>query len=121
MARPRIPVEIARRRGTLEAKQVRRAEAGLRLSPGDIGEPPAHLDEIAKAEWERIRSIIELKPVLNITHRAILEHYCLLYGRFVEDCKGTRHMAASERACFHSITMQLGWTPASMRAVRSCW
>jgi hypothetical protein len=115
--RTRIPIEIRRQQGTLKARHLRRAEAGVQLPPGDLGDPPAHLDERAKAEWARVRAITDLQPILNSTYRPILEQHCALYSRFVADCLGERRMTEPERRTFHSIQIQLGWTPTTINKV----
>lgn len=119
MARPVTPIAIHKTRGTLRARRMASAEVELVLTPGSIGDAPAWFDDEMRAEWERVTSDCELKRVLAPAHRPTVEHHCLLYKRFLQDARGERQMMASERQTYHSIQMQLGWTPASQSKVHS--
>lgn len=115
--RPPTPFEIHKGRGTDRARVKQREENKLRLEPGNIGEAPQWFNDFQRAEWDRVTTHHELRMVLSAADRPVLEHHCILYERMVQDVKNERPMTASERQCFHSIQMQLGWTPASRSKV----
>lgn len=82
-----------------------------------IGAAPGFLVGPAAEKWDEIAGDPEYGQVLNASHRETLAHYCLLYGRFVEDATDVKAMSASERQTFHSLAMQLGRTPAAQSKV----
>ena len=82
-----------------------------------IGNPPEFLSGPASEKWNEIANDPEYGQVLNVSHRETLAHYCVLYGRFVQDATGKQGMSASERQTFHSLAMQLGRTPAAQSKV----
>lgn len=117
MARPKTPIEIHKARGTLRAARKRESVNELQFSATGVGEPPEWFDAEQVAEWKRVTEHPELKRVLAPAHVPIVIHHCILFQRMVQDAKGERVMTASERQTFHSIQMQLGWTPASQAKV----
>lgn len=115
--RPRKPFVLHEMQGTARSRVKKREAGQLRLPPGDIGEAPEWFNEFQRAEWQRVTTHPELRMVLSAADRPVVEHHCVLYERFMLDSQGERNMSASERQCFHSIQMQLGWTPASRSKV----
>jgi len=89
----------------------------LELKPGDMGSAPEWMPVVGRSEWERLRTDTDYSQVLAPAMRGLLEHYCLLYARMVDDAKGERIMSASERQTYHSLCMQLGLSPASQAKV----
>lgn len=110
MGRPAIPISIHKSRGTYRTTR----HAGIpEVHAGPIGDAPSWFQDEARSEWDRIKADPIRCLAVNSSHRAIVEHHCILYERFVQDAKGERLMTASERQTFHSIQMQLGWTPVT--------
>ena len=121
MPRPSKPLGLHVLHGTLVGRKKRREkrENELQLKPEELGAAPAYFDEAMKAEWNRVTQHPELRQILCTVHRPLIEHHCVLYARFIQDAKGERTLTASERQTFHSIQMQLGWTPASQSKVKT--
>lgn len=88
------------------------------IAPDKLGNVPRWFDAEMRAEWARVTKDPVLREILNHTHRPTIIHHCVLYKRFVQDARGERPMPAAERQTFHSIQMQLGWTPASQSKLR---
>lgn len=88
------------------------------MEPSSLGNVPVWFTAGMRKEWHRITRDPVLKQILNHSHRPTIIHHCVLYERFLQDAKGERDMTASERQTFHSIQMQLGWTPASSAKIR---
>ena len=114
--RPPKPTKLHVLHGTLDkSRHGRRAgEPDVAAGPGD---PPEWLGEYGKAEWTRIMSDAVYGNLIRANHRTSLEHYCVLYDRFVKDAIGQAPLSASERQTFHSLCMQFGFTPASQAKV----
>ena len=54
----------------------------MNLFPPDGIDPPAHLDELARAEWRRLAVVIARGGALTELQRSRLERYCLLACRW---------------------------------------
>lgn len=52
------------------------------LPPG-AGEPPDHLDAVAREEWDRVAPVLTAAGVLTQGDRAVLAMYCLNWARWV--------------------------------------
>lgn len=52
--------------------------------PAEIPVPPDHLNDIAKAEWNRISEILLRLGLLTTLDRAALAAYCTTYARWIE-------------------------------------
>jgi P27 family predicted phage terminase small subunit len=52
-------------------------------SAGAIGDPPAWLDDVAKAEFSRIVTALKDLDLLHATDKAVLTSYAANYSRFV--------------------------------------
>ena len=116
MGRPRKPTKLHVLHGTKNTTRHRSRSSEPQIT-SPIGDPPDYLKEIGRAKWLEIADDPEYGVVLNRSHRETLEHYCVLYQRFVADAKGEEDMNASQRQTFHSIAMQLGRTPAAQSKV----
>jgi len=79
--------------------------------------PPDWMSETGRQEWIRCVGHPVIGRLLSALHKGTFEHYCVLYDRFVKDATGTEPMKASDRAAFHSLCMQLGFTPAAQSKV----
>lgn len=88
------------------------------LPAGNVGRAPVWFDDEMREEWRRVTRDSVLKQILNQTHRPTLIHHCLLYKRFLQDARDERHMTSTERQTYHSIQMQMGWTPSSSSKLR---
>lgn len=118
MGRPRKPTRILEITGAAKNHPARIAARGNEPQiKSSIGKAPEYLTSYAADKWDEIVSDPDYGQVLNSSHRETLGHYCLLYGRFVEDAKGDAPMSSSERQTFHSLAMQLGRTPAAQSKV----
>lgn len=118
MGRPRKPTKILEINGSARKNPGRMEARGNEPRiKSSIGEAPDYLTSYAADKWNEIVSDPDYGQVLNSSHRETLGHYCLLYGRFVEDAKGVAPMSSSERQTFHSLAMQLGRTPAAQSKV----
>lgn len=108
---PTVPVPISQHKARGTYRKTRHG-GKLVVESGPLGDAPEWFDEVQRGEWNRLVVIDHIRAM----NRTAVEHACILYGRFIEDAKGIagfRPMTASERACFHSVYMQLGLTPAS--------
>lgn len=115
--RPRKPFVLHEMQGTNRSRVKKREAGQLKLTPGQLGDAPEWFNDFQRAEWQRVTTHPELRMVLSAADRPVVEHHCVLYERIMLDTTGERTMTASERQCFHSIQMQLGWTPASRSKV----
>ncbi len=113
--RPPIPITRHKQRGTYRKD---RHAGKFQASAGEIGPPPGWMAGDALVEWNRLVTHREYKQVIGATHRSALEEYCVLYGRMIEDAKGTAEMSATQRQVLHGLRMQLGLTPASQGKIR---
>jgi P27 family predicted phage terminase small subunit len=52
--------------------------------PAEIPNPPEHLGEIAKAEWNRMAEMLVRLGLLTALDRAALAAYCTTYARWIE-------------------------------------
>jgi P27 family predicted phage terminase small subunit len=62
----------------------RRLNAREPSAPEGISEPPAWLDDEARAEWFRIVTILADMGVSSTADHAALEAYCTIYSRWVQ-------------------------------------
>jgi len=118
MGRPPKPTKLHVLTGTGKKNPQRLKNRGAEPEVEEgVGQPPEWLPEYAMAEWHRCAEHPVIGQLLRANHRTSFEHYCLLYHRFVLDAKGVEVMKASDRQSFHSLCMQLGFTPASQARV----
>lgn len=117
MPRPKKPKKLLVLKGTARKHRMEARENELELTAGPMGDPPDWMPEVGVREWHRLCSDPEYSQVLAPAMRSTLESYCLLYARFVADAKGEGGLTASEGRRLHSLTMQLGLTPASQSKV----
>lgn len=117
MPRPKKPKKLHILQGTAQKCRMDARAHELELAPGPMGDAPAWMPAVGVAEWGRLCVDAEYSQVLAPAMRGLLEHYCLLYARMVDDAKGERVMSASERQTYHSLCMQLGLSPASQAKV----
>lgn len=115
MGKPRKPTKLHVIHGTL--RTTRHGDRTAEPITGAMGAAPEWFGAIARAEWDRIMGNEVCRQMVQFSDRADFEHYCVLYERFVLDAKEERHMGASERQTFHSLCMQLGFTPAARSKV----
>ncbi len=116
MGRPRKPTKLHVLQGTKNATRHKDRAAEPIITTG-IGGAPDWLGAESRAKWAELAGDPEYGQVLNASHRETLLHYCILYGRLVDDGKGIEAMKASDRQTFHSLAMQLGRTPAAQSKV----
>lgn len=118
MGRPRKPTKLHILSGSAKHDPQRlRDRAHEPIVTAGVGEPPSYLGEDGRREWLHLTSIEGYREVLTENHRSVLEHYCVLYQRFVDDAKGEKPMSSSQRQTFHSLAMQMGITPASQSKI----
>ncbi len=104
--RPRKPAGLHVANGTYRAD---RHGGKLDVPDVSLGEAPEWFDDVARAEWIRLAEMKHIKAA----HKAEVEHYCVLYSRMIDDARGVKDMSSSSRQMLHSMSMQLGLTPAS--------
>jgi len=56
-------------------------------------EPPEHLNELARAEWERVAHGLHALRLLETVDRAALAAYCVAYARWVQAERAIAEMA----------------------------
>jgi len=116
MPRPPKPTKLHVLQGT--ARPSRIAKRGTEPDvTSAIGVPPDWMPETGRQEWIRCVGHPVIGQLLSALHKGTFEHYCVLYDRFVKDAMGTEPMKASDRAAYHSLCMQLGFTPAAQSKV----
>ena len=116
MGRPPKPTGLHVLHGTGRAARMAKRGAEPAVSEG-VGECPSWMPEEGRAEWIRCTSHPVIGQLIRALHRGAFEHYCLLYHRFVRDARDLAPMKASDRAAFHSLCMQFGFTAASQAKV----
>ena len=125
--------------------QRRGSYAVTRRSGGVMGtpttrkpKPPAHLDDIARAEWDRLVGELHRRGVLAKVDTAALEVYVTLYSRWRDaECKlkvdgvvvtspkgypiQNPYLSIANRAAvlLHKFACEFGTTPVSRRRVRA--
>jgi len=52
--------------------------------PASLPEPPPHLSEVARAEWDRLAESMNAIGLLTQVDRTTMAAYCQCYGRWVE-------------------------------------
>ena len=72
-----IPTEVKLAQGTTRDVNYQTPEVE-RVRP----ECPKHLDEIGKAEWERLCDLLETMKVLSLSDAPMLQFYCESYSHY---------------------------------------
>ena len=112
MPRPRKSTAILEASGAFTHDPQRRRSVDTEpTGNGDIGEPPARLDEQQKAAWGEIVSMLDA-GVLKRSDRVALEHAARLFARMWDGS-----LTASEGNTLLSIISRLGATPADRSRV----
>lgn len=104
-----------------------------------IPECPPQLNEIARAEWDRVCRILHAAGVITVADRAILAAYCVEWARYIEAAgmltlegpivKAPKtevpmhnlHLSVANRALTNVIRLaaELGLTPSSRSRIHA--
>jgi P27 family predicted phage terminase small subunit len=80
MGRPPVPTAIKIMKGNPGKRPIRKDEPQLEVQEPEI---PAHLDEVAREEWERLVPILKQMRVLTIADRIALGNLCQAYSTLI--------------------------------------
>lgn len=76
------PTELKRREGNPGKRPLNENEPNF-STLGEV-QPPEHLDEVARKEWERIAPELRANGLLTHADRALLAAYCQSYSSWVQ-------------------------------------
>lgn len=82
----------------IKGSNLRRVNREEAIVPPGIPDPPDHLGEEARLEWDRICDDLYTAGILTKIDRAILALYCDAYGRWVTAVRLVHEMARKEAA-----------------------
>lgn len=81
MAKPKLPTEIKRLKGTLQKCRTNQNEPQFE-KVSDWIPAPTHLGEMAIQEWNRVIALIGPSGVIQKTDLTMLEAYCAAYENY---------------------------------------
>lgn len=142
MGRPAKPYALHIAQGTDRSRVKKREADTLKLKPGSVGSCPSWICPEGREEWNRLTRDKDYSRCLVPSMRGTMIRYCSMYGRMIRteremvawvDGKELRPIlnedgsvkveaprqkfSVSEGQTLHSLSMQLGLTPASQSKV----
>lgn len=114
------------------------ARTAIDALPAAVPDCPPHLDDQARAEWERITALVGATGLLRQTDRTVLAAYCQCYSRWIAAEEKLRrtgpvvmgpekmpienpYLAIANRALvqLRQFMAELGFSPATRPGVRA--